>query len=736
MASGDITNASGPSYSCSICFRNYKRREHLQRHVASHNPLRPYRCEWCNSSYHRADVLKRHSQICPPKAVIDGALVGSSTRRRKACDRCARQKKACSTGQPCENCRRKSVGCYYSFGVETAEERMDEENASCQSHVEFLASSEMLDHPGRHVTMPSLNSGVHSLPTVLESYVPEPEFLEYPGTKNLGWLDFFSLATESLPSNKPGIQLENYSFHFLDRFTSRSGLADSFDCGTPAQRVQVVSAFLEAEFEPPATSSAAFEMGSDHQDLVESDPASASPSLLIQPQVPRDPLIIKTHQILLLVQEVVTMKPRNSCVKMEWSAILEQRCLQFFSPPNLRKFLTLYWEIWHPNVNIIHRPSFNSESSKSILIAGMALIGASLSPDATDNENSKSWFNCVEEMVFTDDDFCSDPFFTSDSTTLSPVTNMRKIQALQAGYIVCLYQNWEGTDASKRRIRRYRFSTLVSVARDIGITTARHLNYGSAPQYEFDWKDFAAREQLIRTFLWIYLLDQAFVIFNNLPPRMVIKEMDMHMAWPEAIFQAATSAECAQEVQKWLLRCAPICNITTRETVESFCKSSLGPNIRRCFADMGPLNLFVIVSGTEVPWAAFHTLVFQQQNSSLCNAGQLQAIRYALHNWKLAWETYSSEFSSSPPHDLLNEVEPSPGNMWRRIGFMRHSPEYWLLASLLVSRLSHNIDRPPMFNTSTANDSASLDPILNKYDQTSMRQVNDLIAEFQNIRLN
>lgn len=98
-------------------------------------------------------------------------------------------------------------------------------------------------------------------------------------------------------------------------------------------------------------------------------------------------------------------------------------------------------------------------------------------------------------------------------------------------------------------------------------------------------------------FLWIYLLDHAFVIFNNLPPRMVIKEMSMHMAFPEAVFQATTSAECAQEIHNWHLRSASVQNITFREVVESFCKNSIPETKRRCFSDLGPLNLFAVVSG-------------------------------------------------------------------------------------------------------------------------------------------
>lgn len=80
-----------------------------------------------------------------------------------------------------------------------------------------------------------------------------------------------------------------------------------------------------------------------------------------------------------------------------------------------------------------------------------------------DQENAKTWYNCVEEMVFADDDLCSEPLYTWDTGVLIVATQKRKVQALQAAYVVCLYQNWAGTDTSKRRIRRYRFGTVISV---------------------------------------------------------------------------------------------------------------------------------------------------------------------------------------------------------------------------------------------------------------------------------
>lgn len=86
-----------------------------------------------------------------------------------------------------------------------------------------------------------------------------------------------------------------------------------------------------------------------------------------------------------------------------------------------------------------------------------------MSPDMADKEQAKLWFNCVEETVFTDDDFCRDLLDCHGNATLDLNVHISRIQALQAAYMVCLYQGWEGTEVSKRRIRRFRFSTVISV---------------------------------------------------------------------------------------------------------------------------------------------------------------------------------------------------------------------------------------------------------------------------------
>lgn len=226
----------------------------------------------------------------------------------------------------------------------------------------------------------------------------------------------------------------------------------------------------------------------------------------------------------------------------------------------------------------------------------------------------------------------------------------------------------------------------------------------------------------------------------------------MHMAFPESCFQAATKDECYEEIQCWMLDLGATCCITLCTAVEDACEKILVQDSKRNLARLGPLNLFAIVSGENLQslrlssksltyHEAFHALIFQHQNS-FGGEAQVVSIRNALGNWIGIWEIYSRELSSTPPHVLINGCL-DPENMWKRVGFLRHSLEYWSLASLILDRIStsstnqpdHGItlDTSPSRRTALQNGPHS--PILAKYDQTSMRQVNDLIADFQKVQI-
>lgn len=80
-------------------------------------------------------------------------------------------------------------------------------------------------------------------------------------------------------------------------------------------------------------------------------------------------------------------------------------------------------------------------------------------------------------------------------------------------------------------------------------------------------------------------------------------------------------------------------------------------------------------------------------------------------NWRNAWDQTQSTFVSEYGSEFAS---------WRRDGFMKSAPEYWLLCRVIL----HSI----RLSASESNGLAK--PTLDKYDQTDMSQVNDLVTKF------
>jgi hypothetical protein len=123
--------------------------------------------------------------------------------------------------------------------------------------------------------------------------------------------------------------------------------------------------------------------------------------------------------------------------------------------------------------------------------------------------------------------------------------------------------------------------------------------------------------------------------------------------------------------------------------------------------------------------------------NSFGDGGNLDAIHNALRNWEIVWDAYGSADTVGPPHNIVNSDDPllMPHEMWRRVGFMRHANEFWLLANLVVDRMTSRRMVEDNVNTEQGISYASENHVLPQYDQNNMRQVNELIANFGNARL-
>ncbi|KAJ5683704.1 uncharacterized protein N7477_000049 [Penicillium maclennaniae] len=202
--------------------------------------------------------------------------------------------------------------------------------------------------------------------------------------------------------------------------------------------------------------------------------------------------------------------------------------------------------------------------------------------------------------------------------------------------------------------------------------------------------------------------------------------MKMHMASPEACFQAPTADECHNQIQLHLPTGSLYWNISFRGALEALSRKSLPPTMCQALADLGHLNLFALAS-------AIHSQIFQYR-SSVSTWHNLTPVLNTLRNWRSAWQLFSSAaFFGVSPHITVNDQHLDPETMWKRTGFTRFCHEYWLLANLMADRL---VALGRLQDTElTVLGEGPLDPILNQYDQTSMRQVNDLIMGFQTFQI-
>lgn len=123
----------------------------------------------------------------------------------------------------------------------------------------------------------------------------------------------------------------------------------------------------------------------------------------------------------------------------------------------------------------------------------------------------------------------------------------------------------------------------------------------------------------------------------------------------------------------------------------------------------------------------------------MIGGGHFGPINNGLCNWYAAWDYYSDQLSS-PPHVMVLSEEVTASNAWKRIGFMRYSPEYWLLARLMIDRLQRSEDGTDA-TACSYKDESEHEPVdaaahtLANFDQTSMQQVNSLISELQDVRI-
>ncbi|KAM3419620.1 hypothetical protein BST61_g2958 [Cercospora zeina] len=688
-------DTASASFQCPSCPAAYGKLEHLQRHNLSvHSAERPFACPFCIQAFARRDVLVRHLKTCKAKpntkAALDVIAVHQRGRKRKSCDACIRQKKGCNGTQPCLPCVHRKQTCIYT------DKPGPNPNAATSSRSEV------------EQWLQRTQDGAGGSEWNLEDATPGSMASEHAAAKPLGWPSIGSFSESSpgshsnmydmtdgaqIPASATNLGDWNLEpnvrrLEFLSNFTDTKGLASSFDCGSPEQRAIFIDCL-------------------DSQN--------------IEPQLDRI-LAEKSHNIVTAIEHNSELLTRRRASDVRWPDSLKTACCEFFAPSQLHSHLAAYWALWHPNCPIIHKPTFTVFESPPMLLAVMALLGACLSPVPGHRESALLWFDPIEEWVFSAPELTDDPLRIEPSDQNSNALRER-LDALRAAYCVILLQTWEGAEAAKRRARRSRYTDIIGVFRSVCNDDISHgdlSRYMQGPSRVEAWKEFAVKEELIRTLTYVVLLDAAYVIFNNTPPRMAAGEARFSLSCPESCFQADNVQAWTDAIQPWALSELGRRQPPVHQVISMLWADSLSDADEILLRSTSSLNLFILVH-------PLHVQLFHARSHPL-PASQTALVRRALDAWRRIW------LERSGPPGLEERTPTRPADCWKRLGFARHAPEFWCLADLILN--SSESMQSQFYDQSDGFTGKSLiSQLLSRYDESDMSQVHKLVDLFGSMQL-
>ena len=205
------------------------------------------------------------------------------------------------------------------------------------------------------------------------------------------------------------------------------------------------------------------------------------------------------------------------------------------TPDRLARFVSMYFQHWHPNAPILHQATVELATIPATLLASVVFLGAMYTIDHLERLVTRRLMDIVELVIFDSEVFCHD-FEVSNSIAgriPDAVDDWTTLQHLQAGYLMVVLQYWAGSRASKDRAIETRFGEVIKVVRRIKLNHIRQLP--SDRTSEIKW---LRKESGIRTMSMITLLDSAFQLYSNYPPRLELTELNNDLPCKGSLFES------------------------------------------------------------------------------------------------------------------------------------------------------------------------------------------------------
>ncbi|KAK5336494.1 hypothetical protein LTR07_008528 [Exophiala xenobiotica] len=363
--------------------------------------------------------------------------------------------------------------------------------------------------------------------------------------------------------------------------------------------------------------------------------------------------------------------------------------IELLTHAELDHCIGLYFTNYHRHCPIFHRPSFQPTTVPIPLLLGMVSLGAMYSQERAKVLWMKCLLDVMEAYVFSwpglRDDYGG--FFTlaeaPDEETLD-----YQFQLFQGAYLMVVVQYFSGNLAARRRARRQRFITVLSVrtvipkrfiadtaqiARSFRLPTAQHDSVVAIPD-EMAFQRWIRKEVRIRTMNILLALDSAMGIFNNVPPRVHYVELDLQLPCHPEFFELSNYAEMLARSsfprpRMKLIDAFQRLFSSPRDLRSAFHNETL------CCWDM----LYLIhVLFTHTTQLVFGNPLNRMSPTTLAvgpSSHVLESIKTALNNWKTLWD----EAKRSLPRSTISDL-----------GFETSADSYWTLLRMIVQKCEAN----------------------------------------------
>ncbi|KAJ5708861.1 hypothetical protein N7493_010195 [Penicillium malachiteum] len=513
---------------CPHCGRGFRRTEHLERHVRTHTKEKPFIC-FCGAAFTRRDLLKRHNRLAHQDDLsstnsqpVDSPVKAGSQAPHVAAPGVIPQRYDAST---------RPVGSIPAPATVHPWPVPQPEHASYLSQSQasgMMPAAPVNHHPEGHPGMHDpamiqaaqlLIPGDYQAPPL--SYLPEDlnHFQEFTH-----FLDSIGLPAEWLPNEGEGIQIQEI------------GLED-----------------VQKTAQPPQ------EQSRPQRSREESRGDSPFRSWL--PSVPRG------DQSLTTISDTEPPHAVNACrfnvsedQRFRLAASLEdfRNVIPDFTLPSrhtLTRYLTSYFEGFHPHIPFIHVPTFRFNECSPELVLAIMTIGAQY---RFEHRNAEKIFHVSKAILY--ERMSREARIAAQGYSASlgdiqypngrenqPATLMssasRQMEVIRCLLVLMSYATWERAGLVQEAFQLQ--AQLVQILRDAGLTEPQSDLHASST----DWYEWADQESIRRTKLISFCFIHIHSIAYNVYPS--LRSSEIHMRLPcstkEWIAKSATEWEAAQQ---------------------------------------------------------------------------------------------------------------------------------------------------------------------------------------------